>query len=258
MPNASNSPIIRAARILAAVARGEDPVSLAALSQAVQLPKTTVYRLAGLLEQAGLIDKDPLTHRYAIAPGFDSLALTALRAAPIHRSRKVLLQRLSERLGETINLGTLSGGEVIYLERVESAWPLRMAFEPGSRVPIHCTAIGKLLLAFAPPRVREQLLAATPLRQYTRNTITTVERLLEQLRVIGERGYSEDDEEFLAGVCCLAVPVRNGAGKVIAGLAVSAPSARFPLERAREHLPDLKALAERMGAYLETAGAGQA
>ncbi len=252
-----DSPVVRATRILAAVARAEEPLTLADLSHAVNLPKATVHRLAALLEHEGLIDKDPLTRRYVVAHRFQDLALSAIRAAPLHQNRQAVLQRLSEQLGETVNLAVLSGGTVLFVERVEAAWPLRMDLKPGSRVPIHCTANGKLLLAFAPRRVRERLLAASTLQQYTKNTITSVEALLQELRAIRARGYAEDDEEFLAGVCCLAVPVRNGSGKVLAGLAVSAPSARFPLERARRHVADLRRVAGELGACLDAFRVGQ-
>lgn len=258
MPNLDDSPVVKALRVLTAVVEAAEPISLADLSAAVALPKPTVHRLAAILVREGMLEKDPLTRRYAVARGFHDLAFRAIRSAPVHRARQFLLQRLSEKLGETVNLGVLSEGTVIYLERVESAWPLRMDFKPGSRVPIHCTAIGKLLLAFTPPSVRDSLLAVAPLQAYTKNTITDRERLLEELRITRKRGHSEDNEEFLAGVCCLAVPVRNATGKVIAGLAVSAPSARFPLERARSHLPDLKEFAERIGAHLEMTRAGLA
>ncbi len=252
-----DSPVVRATRILAAVARAGEPLTLAGLSHAVNLPKATVHRLAALLEHEGLIDKDPLTRRYVVAHGFQDLALSAIRAAPLHQSRQAVLRRLSEQLGETVNLAVLSGGSVLFIERVEAAWPLRMDLKPGSRVPIHCTANGKLLLAFAPRRVRERLLGALALEPHTKRTITSASTLVQELRAIRRRGYAEDDEEFLAGVCCLAVPVRNGSGRVIAGLAVSAPSARFPLERAREHLPDLRRTAEELGTYLDASRGGQ-
>lgn len=254
--NDDESPVVRAVRILTAVARGEEAISLADLSQAVELPKTTVHRLAGLLEREGLIARDPITRQYVVARGLHDLAFHAIRGAPVHRSREMLLRGLSEELGETVNLGVLSGGEVIYVERVESAWPLRMDFKPGSRVPIHCTAIGKLLLAFAPRRVREPLIVGVPLKGYTRQTITDVARLREELRVTRRRGHSEDNEEFLAGVCCLAVPVRNARGRVIAGLAVSAPSARLPLDRARAEVPRLQRFAGLIAANLEAAPDG--
>ncbi len=249
----SDSPVVRALRILAAVARADAPLSLAELSHAVGLPKATVHRLAGLVEGEGLIERDPLARRYVVATGLDDLALSALRTAPVHRNRRAALRRLSERLGETVNLGVLHGGEVMYVERVEAAWPLRMELKPGSRVPIHCTAIGKLLLAFAPREVRERLLAAASLEPRTGSTITSRARLEEELAATRTRGHSEDDEEFLAGVCCVAVPVRDARGKVLAGLAVSAPTARLPLGRARGHIEELKAAAREVGAYLDAA-----
>jgi len=247
---AGNSPILKAARILSYVAREEAPVSLADLSAAVKLPKPTVYRIAALLEQDGFLFKDPLTRRYSVGRALHDLCFHAIRSGPGHPERHLILQRLSEKLGETINLAVLVGPEIMYIERVESAWPLSINFQPGSRVPVHCTANGKLLLAFAPARHRARLLDSIPLQPYTRNTIVDRARLLRELREIRRRGYSEDNEEFLAGVCCLAVPVKDRRGKVVAGLAVSAPLARFPLERARTYLSDLQACAEQVSAHL--------
>lgn len=249
----NDSPIIKALRILSHIARDEVPVTLANLSDAVKLPKPTVHRIAALLEQEAFLHKDPLTRKYSVGKTFHDLCFHAIRSAPVHRDRQVLLQRLSEKLSETVNLGLLSGGEVLYLERVESSWPLRMDFKPGSRVPIHCTAIGKLLLAFAPRRRIEQLLNSIPLQSYTSRTLTEPTALRRELLEIRRRGYSEDNEEFLQGVCCLAVPVKDVRGRTVAGLAVSAPSARFPLEKARSYLPDLRACAEQLSAHLPAA-----
>lgn len=232
-------------------------MTLAGLSAAAKLPKPTVHRIAALLEHEGFLHKDPLTRRYSAGRAFHDLCLHAIRSAPAHRDRQVLLQRLSEKLGETVNLGLLSGGEVIYLERVESSWPLRMDFKPGSRVPIHCTAIGKLLLAFAPRRRVEQLLNSVPLQPCTPQTLTEPTALHRELLEIRRRGYAEDNEEFLAGVCCLAVPVKDHRGRAVAGLAVSSPSARFPLEKARSYLPDLRACAEQLGPHLEVVRSGK-
>ena len=250
--DAAPSPVLKAIAVLAHVARASAPVSLAALSDALHLPKPTAYRLAALLDHAGLLRKDPLTRRYVVGTALIEMGFDALRSAPAHRNRQLLLERLSEKLGETVNLGVLAGHEVVYLDRVEASWPLRMDFKPGSRVPLHCTANGKLLLACAPPALRERLLRGIRLDPVTSRSITSRARLLRALAEIRRRGWSEDDEEFLAGVCCLAVPVRDRRGRILAGLAVSAPSARFNLARAREHLPDLQTAARALGAELES------
>lgn len=239
--------------MLLRTAQDETPVTLAGLSTAVNLPKPTVHRIAGMLEREGLLYKDPLTRRYSVGKTLHDLCFHAIRNGPPHHDRQLILGRLSEKLGETINLGVLSGGEILYVERVESAWPLSINFKPGSRVPLHCTANGKLLLAFAPSRRRDRLLASLPMEPRTRNTLTDRDALRRELAEIRRRGYSEDNEEFLAGVCCLAVPVRARGGRVVAGLAVSAPSARFPLDNARGYLPDLQACAEELRPHLGAA-----
>jgi IclR family transcriptional regulator, acetate operon repressor len=131
----------------------------------------------------------------------------------------------------------------VYLDRVEAAWPLRMDFKPGSHVPVHCTANGKLLLAHASPAVRDRLLPSLRLIAHTPRTIVNRRELARQLAT----GFAEDNEEFLVGVNCLDVPVRDRGRRVVAGLAVSARSLRFDLERARTHLPDLIAAAEEIG-----------
>jgi DNA-binding IclR family transcriptional regulator len=245
------SPVLKAVGVLDHIARAPGPVTLADLSAGTALPKPTTHRLARMLETAGMLHRDPLTRRYAVVPALVALSFHALRSAPASPHRHVLLERLSERLGETVNLGVLSGAEILYLDRVESRWPLRMDFKPGSRVPFHCTANGKLLVAFARPAMRERLLRPKTFPAHTPSTITSRAALGRELAEIRRRGYSEDNEEFLIGVCCLAVPVRERRGSVVAGLAVSAPSARFNLERARSYLPDLVTAAAELGAALE-------
>lgn len=245
------SPVLKAVALLGHVARAGVPVALTDLSHAAGVPKTTAHRLARLLASAGLLRKDALTRRYTAGPALVDLGFQVIRGSASQSNRGLLLTRLSEKLGETVNLGVLSGNEIVYLDRVEAAWPLRMDFKPGSRVPLHCTANGKLLLALAPAATRRQLLRSLRLVAFTRKTLTSRARLRRELAEIGRRGFAEDDEEFLAGVCCLAVPVRNRRGRVVAGLAVTAPSARFDLARARGYLPDLKEAAAAIGAELE-------
>src|SRR5262245_54192040 len=152
------SPVRKALGVLEHVVRAEAPVTLANLSASLALPKPTAHRLARLLESAGLLERDPFTRRYLVGPSFVDMGLHALLNAPANVRRRRRLEQLSEKLGETVNLGVLSGDVVVYLDRVEASWPLRMDFKPGSRVPFHCTANGKLLVAWARPAVRDRLL----------------------------------------------------------------------------------------------------
>jgi DNA-binding IclR family transcriptional regulator len=242
----NDSPITKALRILQFIATREQPSSLAQLSAELRIPKPSVHRIAGILEHGGFVRKDQATRQFQVGGVFHDMCITAIRNTGEHGERQALLDQLSATLRETINLGILSGHQIVYIERVESSWPLRMDFDPGSRFPAYCTATGKLLLAFAPAVSRDRIINATPLRPYTPNTITDRAVLDRELAKIRRRGYSEDNEEFLAGVCCIAVPVSDGRKRTVFGLAVSAPSARFPLKKARQHLPDLFACAEQL------------
>lgn len=225
-------------------------MSLADLSAAAHLTKPTAHRLMSELERLRLVARDPLTRRYRVGPDLEDLAVAAMRNAISQSGRRLHMERLAERIGERINIGVMSAGKVVYVEWVESAGPLRIAVPAGTQVPAYCSANGKLLLAYGPASLRQRILAASPFVAYTATTITTSDALARELEQIRRQGYSEDNEEFLAGVCCLAVPVRNRRGEVVAGLAVMAPSARLPLDKAQQHLPDLRACAEAISAEL--------
>jgi DNA-binding IclR family transcriptional regulator len=179
------------------------------------------------------------------------LGLGIISASMLRAPRHAILEALSNEVGETCNFGVMTGSHVIYLDRVESAWPLGLRFEPGSRVPLHCTAMGKLFLSVLPPRKRDALLRAIPLYQYTENTITDPKRLSNEIEAIRAAGVSTDNQEFLAGVVCVAVPVKGPNGHPAAALAISAPLARMSLERGLQYVPSLRAAAERLAGTID-------
>ena len=139
---------------------------------------------------------------------------------------------------------------MLYLDRVEAQWPLRLTLDVGSHVPLHCTASGKLFLAQMPQAARDALIAQLPLPKMTRNTIASAKGLRAECDRIAEQGYSTDREEFIAGLIAVAVPVRGADGASRAAIAVHAPVARLTLEGALERLPALQASARSMSALL--------
>lgn len=161
-----------------------------------------------------------------------------------------MLDGLVREVGETCNFTTLDGAAVLYLDRVEAHWPLRLTLEVGSHVPLHCTASGKLFLAFLPAARRNTLLGALSLEALTRNSLTDVPALQAECDAIAARGYATDREEFMAGLIAVAVPVRDAHGAVRAAIAVHAPAARMSLDDAVSRLPALQAAAARMAQYL--------
>jgi DNA-binding IclR family transcriptional regulator len=247
----AGSAILRAIRILEALGEHERPPQLAEIAQAVQLPKPTVLRILGTLEHAGVVAREPDTKRYGFAERLNRFAGQVLLSSPHRAARHAILEELVEQVGETCNLTIPNGNTVLYLDRVETAWPLRVHFGSGSRVPLYASASGKLFLAAMPKRSRDRFLAQTPLIKHTAHTLTDPKRLSNEFNAIRERGYSIDNEEYLPGICCIAVPVRNSEGKVVAGVAVQAPSTRMKIEQGLDYVPNLRTAAEALTATID-------
>lgn len=169
--NQSNAAAVRAFRVLEEVARHRDGCALAAVVEAVGLPKQTVHRLVGQLQLAGLVVREPGTRRVQIASRVERFAQAALMNGPARAERHAILASLVDEIGETCNLAALAGTDIVYLDRVETSWPLRMLLAPGSHVPLHASASGKLLLALLPRPQRTRLLESVTLRGYTENTL---------------------------------------------------------------------------------------
>jgi IclR family acetate operon transcriptional repressor len=173
-------------------------------------------------------------------------------AASMSRApRHAILESLSQQIGETCNFGVMASSHVVYLDRVESAWPFGLRFERGSHVPLHCTSMGKLFLSLLPAPKRKLMLRSIPLYRYTENTLTDLDLLAEELERIRAQEFSVDNQEFLAGVVCLAVPVHGPKKQPVAALAISAPLARMSLEQGLAHIPLLRDAASSLSATIE-------
>jgi IclR family acetate operon transcriptional repressor len=233
-------PFLRAFALLERLAAAQAPLSLNEATAGAGLPKPTVYRMLAMLEAAGLVARDPGARRVSAGPRLTRFALDVMRHGAASGARRAILQQLAASIGETCNLTLLDGFEVVYLDRVESAWPLRVALQPGSRVPLHCTASGKLLLALLPAARRRRIVAALALTRYTDNTIVDARRLDAELTRVRRERLAVDNEEYLAGLVCVAVPVTSARGRVAACVAVQAPAARMPLPAALAHVPALR------------------
>ena len=246
----------KALRVLEAVAARKRPLSIAEIATALDMPQPTAHRIVGILEKLGFVGREPGRRRIVESTRFVKLGLDVLQAAAGSGTRHAILASLARKTGESCNLGVMTGGHVVYIDRVESQWPLGLRFESGSRVPLHCTAIGKLLLSQLPEEVLDAQLANGPLARYTAATITDVRRLKEELRRTRRQGYSTDNQEFMSGVVCIAVPVRGPReDAACAGLAISAAQARHTLSGVKRFLPDLRSAADKLAhALVDDAG----
>jgi len=229
------------------IAVQENPVSLDTISQATRIPKGTAHRLVSGLVRIGFLACDARPKNYSVGPRLAALGLAAQMHSSVRGERHAVLKALVDQIGETCNMTTLDGVEIVYIDRVESAWPLRLHLQPGSHVPIHCTSSGKLFLSQMRGSQRERILSRVPLKRYTPKTVTDRARLELELARIRKTKVATDDEGFLAGLISVAVPVLDGRGQMIATVAVHAPSARLSLRRALEHVGLLRWAANELG-----------
>jgi hypothetical protein len=210
-----------------------------------------VLRILRTLEHAGLVAREPDTKRYGFAERLNRFAGDVLLGSPNRSTRHAILEELVEQIGETCNLTIPNGSTVLYLDRVETAWPLQLQLGAGSRVPLYASASGKLFLSYLPKRSRERFLRVTPLIRHTQKTFTDPARLGREFEAIRANGYATDDEEYLAGINCLAVPVRDADQRVVAAVAVQAPVSRLRLEEAIEFLPHLRQAADAIAQTID-------
>jgi DNA-binding IclR family transcriptional regulator len=244
----AGGPALRAFAVLEAAAHMRRDLSVSELSALVDVPKPTMHRIVRQLESDSLLQRGLHGRLRGPAPRLVNFALDVLRYWAEAAPRQALLQALSNNVDETCNLGVMEGNAVVYIDRVESKWPFGLKFEPGSKVPLHCTSMGKLFLSEIAIGKRVDLLQASTLHRYTGNTICEIDALDREVQEIKKRGYSIDDQEFLTGVVCLAVPVRTLDGMLCAALAISAPAARLSIGKALQQLPIMMSTAEKLGA----------
>jgi DNA-binding IclR family transcriptional regulator len=249
LPEAS-SPGARLLTVLEAVAAFGEPVAAVDLVPRVGLPKPTVHRLCAALETLGFLQREPGTKRFVVGQRQQKLALDSLINAGNRGARHAVLEALAKEVGETVNVTVLQGNWVVYIDRVESHWPLRIHLQPGSRVPLHCGASGLLFLSLMPAAQRRRLLRAAPLQKYTENTVIDPDRIEERLKEIRRSRIGIEVEEFMRGLIGLAVPVYDGRGRICATVSMHAPTARFTVDEVRASVPALQRAADAISGLL--------
>jgi DNA-binding IclR family transcriptional regulator len=235
--------------LLERLAEAQHPMGLAELAAELAVPKPTVHRWLGVLDEAGLVQRTLDGRRYEVAQRATRLAFSILSNKPSGAIRHEILRQVVRDIGEACNLTILDGTEVRYLDRVESQWPLRITFQPGSRVPAYCSASGKLFLALMQPAKRDLALSGMKLEKKTDSTIVGKSALAKEFTDIRSNGYALDREEYLPGLVCLAVPVFQKKGRsrsCAAALAIQAPVARLSLDDMLTKLPVLQGAADAM------------
>ena len=245
-----DSSTLRAFTVLELVARAETPPTLDELTRASGLPKPTVFRILGLLARGGFIQREGFEKRYTVGHRMSALSFQVQANSPVRAQRRAVLVRLVEEIGETCNFTMLDGNEVVYIDRVETNATVRLHMQAGTRVPLHCTASGKLFLAHLSPSAVQRLIGPGPYHRFTERTITSPAALERKLTKIRAIGVGTDIGEFLEGSVCVAVPVTDLNGRVYATVAAHGPAPRMTLKKGYEFLPALRAAAAAIAGTL--------
>ena len=234
----------RSLRAIELLARAPDGLSIAELSRQLSAPKSSVFNILATLEQTGYIRPSNGAGRHVLTMKLYRVGSATLARFSLKQVLHPLLSELAAHSGESANLGILDGAEAIYIDSIEGSERVRVAVTAGERLELHCTALGKVLAAFLPPERLALLLKRRRLSARTPHTLKTRSALLAQFEQIRRQGYAFDDQEDHLDICCLAAPIRDDMGGVVAAVSLTAPKQRLPDE----------ALAEKARLVLDVAG----
>lgn len=241
-----DTPTLRLFALLEVVASKDQLFTLQGLAEETEIPKPTLHRMLQQLESAGLLTRSEDSRQYGTGVRLRKLAENLLLNDTFHGARHGVLRALVNEVGESCNLTALSGSEVMYLDRVETPAPLRFYLHSGSRVPVHCSASGKVFLAGMTPAQRQRLLAHAPLEAFTPKTLTNLAALEDEIKQVKRQGYALDNEEFLPGLLCVAVLVPSASGRSNLCVAAQAPIMRLSPDKALKLLPALQRAADAL------------
>jgi IclR family transcriptional regulator, KDG regulon repressor len=243
------SSVANSIRLLTSFSGEEEELGITTLATRLRLAKSTVHRLAATLTGAGFLEQNSDTGKYRLGVALFELGALVRRRMDVANEARPKLRELLEKTGETVQLGIVDHYSVLYVYEMESPRAIRMAAAVGGRAPLHCTAVGKVLLAFQPAEYVKQVIDAG-LTAYTPKTIARREAVLEMLDEVRLREHAIDDEESESGLRAIAAPVRNHTGAVIAALGVAAPVQRMSKKVMQSCVPSVIDTANAVSARL--------
>ncbi|HZK54279.1 MAG TPA: IclR family transcriptional regulator [Desulfosporosinus sp.] len=233
----------KALAVLEALGR-VDEIGISDLNRELGIGKGTIHRLITTLRINGYVEQTE-TEKYRMSLKLFEMGNKVVNRLGIRKIANPYMEQIARDTKETVNLGVLDGGEVIYIERIESLEPLRMGLEVGTRVPVYCSALGRAIISYYTPDEINNILTSIVnkgrMTQRTENTVTDPKILMKRMQIIKEQGYSFEDEEIATGLRCVAAPIFNFTGKVVAAVSIASPKVRLT----DEVLPEFVALLKK-------------
>jgi IclR family KDG regulon transcriptional repressor len=226
--------LVKAMNILAVLAEETPPYTLTQLSRRLHLHVSTVHRLLVNLVRHGFVEEDPVSGGYQLSYRVLRMGLRVLDRLDFRRVAHPLLRELNLRTKETVHLTILQEGKAISIEKFDSPQPVGLDARLGGVMPLHCTGVGKVLLAYQGEDLLNQIVQSPGLTRMTAHTITGAGQLRRELEMIRQQGYALDQEEAVDGLRCVAGPVINHTGQIVAAFSVAAPATRMTPARVPE------------------------
>jgi DNA-binding IclR family transcriptional regulator len=225
-------------------------IGISDLAKRLGVAKSTVHRLAVTLVAQGMLEQNPDTGKYRLGIALFRLGSLVRRRMNVSTEARPLLRELREKVNETVHLAVLDGSEIMYVFNLESTQAIRMRSDVGVRKPAYCTAEGQAILAFQPSDVVDDVIRAGLVAR-TPQTITDGDKLRRVLEVVRQRGCAIEDEESEIGMRCIAAPIRNDAGEVVAAMGIAGPVSRLSKKALASFIPHVvetaAAISTRLG-----------
>ena len=243
--------VLRAAKLLECFSPDKPALTNSQLAKMLGLHKSTTTRLLYSLEEAGFLRKDPKTREYSLSYRLFRIGSVYINQIGFRTEARPLLSELASTFQETVHLAVLNDFEVFYIDKVEGSQSVGMMSRIGNKSPAYCTGVGKVLLAHLIEDDLERYLDTVELKRYTPNTITDPEELKLHLQRTCRQGYTIDDSEHEADIKCVAAPLHDAGGNVVAGISIAVPGFRINRERMeKELLPAVVQTARNISARL--------
>lgn len=248
--DALNNSLVKAITILNIFSYEKPRMRLKDISMMTGINQATAYRMLSTLKEFGLIDQQE--GYYCLGKGFLKYESIVLNSMEIRRVGLPFLEELSNVCKVNVNLAVLDGSEVVYVARAETSYCAYGYFHIGMRRPIHCTALGKVLTCKTPEIALEAFKRGT--KRYTLHTIIDEQQFLAELEQVRFQGYAVDREEWSNGINCIAAPLYDSTGNIVAGISISGPTSSYPIEKILEYVPLLIDYSHRISARLGSRG----
>jgi DNA-binding IclR family transcriptional regulator len=233
--------------ILEAVGKAPEPVSLVQLAAMLGIDRSSAFRLANTLKRRGFLANPSTGRDWVLGPSVWRLWRQYDWSKMLVRVAHELLKTLAAETNETAHLAVREGRKGLFIDHVTSSHVISISGQTGELVPLYCTSHGKALLSDFEEQDLIDLFGAKPLKAYTGNTIQSIRSLAAECRSVREKGFATDESEYLEGLRCVAAPIRDRDGAVIASIGISAPVARFPREREGEFAGMVVTVAAQIG-----------